>query len=204
MWLAFLQGVSFSSAPLLSFSPFKLFVLSSALREGWRKALPLSLTPLVADIPVILVIWLVVQQLPNWSLNVLRIIGGLFYIYLAIGLTRNSGRTVDAETVLEQAQPTFWQAITAIWITPGVYINWSVIGVPALIGYAEQSPATAIAFLAGFYLLWVSGLAVQIILMGQAGKLHENITRYVIYAASILLVGFAIYQAWLGITNLAG
>lgn len=202
MWLALLQGISFASAPLLSFGPFKIFVLSSAVRQGWRRALPLALTPLIADIPVIVLIWVIVRQLPDWSVNVLRILGGIFYIYLAVGLVRRANQPIEAEMVTKAPRRTFWQAITAIWITPQVYINWSVIGIPAVLGYSEASPWHAAAFLAGFYLLWVGGLAVQILVFAQVGKLHERATSYVMIAASILLVGFGIYQAWIGISSL--
>jgi threonine/homoserine/homoserine lactone efflux protein len=198
MWLALFQGVSFAMAPLLSFSPFKLFVFSSALRQGWRKSLPLALTPLIADIPIILLIWLILRQIPDAALHALRIAGGLFYIYLAVGLIRRANHPVDAQTVSNSPQRSFWQAITAIWITPQVYINWSVIGVPALLTYGDESPWNAVAFLIGFYVLWVVGLAAQIVIFGQAGKLNQTATRYVIIAASLLLVGFGVYQCWLG------
>src|SRR5574341_1836765 len=202
MWLALLEGVSFAMAPLLSISPFKLFVLSAALHQGWRKSLPLALTPLIADIPIILLIWLTLQQVPDVALDVLHIIGGLFYIYLAVGLIRRANRTVDVRTIADSPQRSFWQAITAIWITPQVYINWSEIGVPALLAYSEQSPWHETAFLAGFYALWVTGLAAQIIIFGQAGKLNQTATHYLAIAASLLLVGFGVCQCWLGVPAL--
>ncbi|MHC4229756.1 MAG: LysE family translocator [Planctomycetota bacterium] len=204
MWLALLQGISFATAPLLSVSPFKIFVLSSALDQGWRRALPLALSPLIADAPVIILLWVVLQQLPDWSVNILRMIGGLFYVYLAIGLIRNARKPIDSGSVVDAPRRSFWQAITAVWIGPKIYIDWSVIGVPALLAYADRSTWHAISFLIGFYALWIPGLALQIILFGQAGKFHERATTYVILAASLLLIGFAVYQFWTGAVNLFG
>jgi len=85
-----------------------------------------------------------------------------------------------------------------------VYINWSVIGVPALLGYAEQSVAHAVVFLIGFYLVWVGGLAVQIWLVGQADRVLDTRTVYLVYGGSTLLIGFGIYQILLGLSNLMG
>lgn len=203
MWVALLQGISFATAPLLSVGPFKIFVLSQALRQGWRRSLSLALVPLLADIPVIILIWLVLRQLPDWSVNTLRLAGGLFYVYLAYALVRSARQQVSEDVLASAPRRTFRQAITAIWVNPAVYINWSIIGVPALLGYAAQSSWHMGAFLLGFYLLWVGGLALQIILVGQAGKFGSQAnTHIIVVAAALFLVGFGIYQFWIGATNL--
>lgn len=203
MWVALLQGISFATAPLLAFSPFKIFVFSQALQQGWRRSLPLALVPLLADIPVVILIWLVLQQLPAWSLDALRITGGLFYIYLAYGIIRKARRQVKSEVLASTPRQTFGQAITAVWISPQVYLNWSIIGVPALLAYAAQSTWHMAGFLIGFYLLWVGGLALQIIGVGQAGKISSRTNTYIVAIAALLLIGFGFYQFWIGATNLS-
>lgn len=202
MWIALLQGISFASVPLFSFGPFKVYVLSQALRQGWRKSLSLALVPLLADIPVILLIWLVVRQLPDWSINTLRIIGGLFYVHLAYGLVRSARRQVSDEALARAPRRTFWQAITAVWISPGVYINWSIIGIPAVLRYAAQSNWHSFGFIIGFYFFWIGGLALQIMLAGRAGNISSRANTYIIIVAALVLVGFGIYQFWIGVTNL--
>jgi threonine/homoserine/homoserine lactone efflux protein len=92
MIVIFLHALSLATTPLLSFRPYKILVLSAALQHGWRRALPLALTPLVADIPVILLVWLVLRQLPEDAIRLLRISGGLFFIYLATVLFRSARR----------------------------------------------------------------------------------------------------------------
>ncbi len=92
--------------------------------------------------------------------------------------------------------------VAAIWISPQVYVNWTVIGVPALLGYATESVWRGAAFLFFFYLLWVGGLAVQISLFSQAGKVNERANTYLVMIGSLLLVGFGFYQISLGFTGL--
>jgi len=202
MWLALVHGASFATAPLLSLSPFKVFVLSSSLQKGWRHSLPLALAPLIADIPVIVLLWLILRQMPGEAVRMLRIVGGGFYVYLAIGLIRNSTRIVDSDAVRNTERRSFWQAITAIWVTPQVYINWSLIGIPALMAQADESVSNAAAFLLGFYFVWVGGLAVQITVMSQAGRLDPNITRLLMTAGGLILIGFGVYQVWIGARGL--
>ncbi len=202
MLLPLLQGISLAMVPLLSFGPFKVFVLSSAINQGWRRALPLSTVPLIADIPIIIIVWVILQQIPDWSVDGLRILGGLFYIYLAVRLYRTARVRLTREMLDVELKRSYWQAVLAVWITPAAWINWSVIGVPALLTYSAQGLIFAIAFLVGFYVFWVGGLAGQIWLVGQADRLFEARTVYIVYVGSLMLVGFGIYQIWLGIGNL--
>ncbi|MFZ0543905.1 MAG: LysE family transporter, partial [Candidatus Promineifilaceae bacterium] len=148
MIVIFLQALSLATIPLLSFGPFKIFVLSQSLQFGWRRSLPLALTPLVADIPVILLVWLALRQLPEDAINILRVTGGLFYFFLAYILFRNVRKRRISKKEIENA-PTrsFWQAATTIWISPQVYLNWTVIGVPALLDYSKVSFWHGLAFL---------------------------------------------------------
>lgn len=167
--------------------------------------MPLALTPLAADIPVILLVWSVLRQVPEQVIDVLRITGGLFFFYLAYVLFRNARqmRAVN-ERVANAPNRTFWQAVISIWISPQVYINWTAIGIPALLGYTEQALGRGIAFLVSFYLLWVGGLAAQIILFSQAGRINTQANNILIMFASLLLVGFGIYQIRLGAAGLMG
>jgi hypothetical protein len=59
-----------------------------------------------------------------------------------------------------------------------------------------------IAFLLFFHILWIGGLATQIILFSQAGKINAQANKYLIMIASLLLVGFGIFQIKLGVTEL--
>ncbi len=203
MIVIFLHALTFATPPLLGFGPFKIFVLSQAVQYGWRQTLPLALTPLVADIPVILLVWLALRQLPVEVIDILRISGGLFFLYLALVLFRNVRKMqISAEVIASAPSRTFWQAITAIWINPQVYINWTAIGIPALLSYTSESVLHGVAFLLLFYILWIGGLALQITLFSQAGKVNQQANSYLVAIGSLLLIGFGFYQIWLGTTGL--
>lgn len=204
MVLALLQGISFGMAPLLSIGPFKIFVLSQSLQRGWRNSLYLAFVPLIADIPVIIILWLLLQQLPKPAVNVLRVVGGGFYIYLAYRIVKNSTRDLRSEDLAQPPQRTFLQAITAVWVTPAVYINWSTIGIPAMLGYIEDSIWHMASFVLGFYILWIGGLAFQIFLVGRAGDVSKKVNTWLVYFAALLLVWFGIYQFWIGAATILG
>jgi threonine/homoserine/homoserine lactone efflux protein len=202
MLTALLQGISFGLAPLLSIGPFKIFVFSQALQRGWRRSIHLALVPLIADIPLILLLWLLIRALPPLSVDLLRLVGGGFYLYLAYRIVKGARREGGREALETAPRRTFLQAITAVWVTPAAYINWSTIGVPAILRYGEQSAGQLAAFLVGFYILWVGGLTLQIYVVGAAGNLNRRANLLLVYAAAALLVWFGVYQFWIGIQNL--
>ncbi len=204
MLLILLHALSFATAPLLSLaSPFKIFVFSQAMAHGWRRSLWLALTPLVADIPVALLVWLIVSQMPTAVLDILRILGGFFFFFLAYVIYGNARREgIDINKLSNMPQRSFWQAIITIWVSPQVYINWSTIGMPAMLQYAEQSFAAFLLFTIAFYIVWVGGLALEIVLFAQIGRLNPQANQIIFYCAALLLIGFGIYQIWLGATVL--
>jgi len=55
------------------------------LNHGWRSTLPVALTPLVGDGPIILLTLLVLSQMPLWLEQALQTAGGIFLFYLAYG-----------------------------------------------------------------------------------------------------------------------
>ena len=127
----------------------------------------------------------------------------MFFFYLAYVLFRNARRMQAVkERIASAPNRTFWQAVISIWISPQVYIGWTTIGIPALLGYTKEAIWRGFAFLGSFYLLWIGGLAVQIFLFSQAGKINLQANTILIMVASFLLVGFGIYQIWLGSTAL--
>jgi hypothetical protein len=54
----------------------------------------------------------------------------------------------------------------------------------------------------GFYTIWVAGLALEIVLFAQIGRLNPQANRLIFYLAALLLIGFGLYQIWLGATAL--
>jgi hypothetical protein len=50
---------------------------------------------------------------------------------------------------------------------------------------------------------WIGGLAIQIIFFGgPAGKISQQANQYIVMMPTALLVGFGIYQIWVGAYNL--
>lgn len=198
----FLQGAALAFSAAVMPGPFQAYLLSRALKQGWKRTLPAALAPLATDGPIVAIVLVVLTQMPPWILGVLRIAGGVFILYLTKGIVTN---LCMAEPPLkpseDAARQTFIQAVVMIFLNPSPYIWWSVIGGPIVLLGWKQSPSMGIGFLVGFYGVFLCLLATLIILFSSAGRLNHRVNRVLSIIAAMALVGFGLYQIMAGIRD---
>lgn len=59
-----LQGLSLGLSAMASPGPFQAFIISRTIHNGWQRALPAVLAPLISDGPIIALMVLVLTQMP--------------------------------------------------------------------------------------------------------------------------------------------
>ena len=203
MFLYFLQGATLGLSASVSPGPFQAYLLAQTLNNGWRRTLPITLAPLVSDVPIVTFILLVLTQTPAWFLSILQIVGGLFLLYLAWG-TYTSLRTELTPTPQLSAEPfqrSFLTGMLMNALSPGPYVFWSVLAGPIVVAAWEQSIAWGISFVLGFYCLLIGGFALFVILFATAARLGPKVSYglRVVSAAALLL--FGLYQLWTGVSG---
>jgi len=192
------QGLSYGLAAAAQPGPFQTFVLAQTLRHGWRRALPISLAPLITDGPIIALMLLVLSQLPAWMERVLLVGGGLFVLYLAWGAYR-SWRDYQ-ETDLEDlsAPPGLLKAALVNALSPGPYIFWGTVTGPLLVTGWREEPSYAVGLLAGFYAAMIGTLLALIVVVGTTRRLGARLNRALLGISAVVLAGFGLYQLWKG------
>ena len=186
------------------------FYISQAFALGWRRTVLAALAPVISDGPIIAFVLLVLTHLPAWVLSLIQIAGGLFILYLGIGAGRALWQKWQAEEGTAAATPsTFtssWQvlgkAITMNLLNPNPYIVWGTILGPRFLQAWATSPAQAIALLLGFYLTFIIGLGLFIILFGKTGQISPRINRFLSVLSVIALLLFGLYQLVTGLLTL--
>lgn len=68
-------GLSATSIP----GPLQAYLLNITLNYGWRRGLLIILSPLLTDGPIIFLTVFVLQQIPEWAIQVIRVGGGFYY-----------------------------------------------------------------------------------------------------------------------------
>ena len=197
-----LQGLGYGFSAATQPGPYQTFVISHALRRGWRRALPVSLAPLISDGPIIALMVLVLSQVPPWLIQVLHIAGGLFVLYLAWGAYRSWREDAAASVETASDQQGLLKAAATNALSPGPYIFWGTVTGPILVAGWRERPANGIGLLLGFYVAMVGTLAGLIVVFGTARQLGPKIARALLGISAIALAAFGIYQLWLGVSGI--
>ena len=197
-----LQGIGYGFAAAVQPGPFQTYLISQALLKGWKNTLLAALAPLVSDGPIIALCLLVLNQVPKSLERYLYIASGLFILYLAYNSYR-SWKNFD--TTLSQgdtgSQQSIVQAALMNVLSPGPYIFWSLVTGPILIRGWRESALYGISFMLGFYATMILSLCAVIILFGSARQLGSTVSRNLLAISAIALLGFGLYQLWLGIAG---
>ena len=198
-----LQGLTLGLSASATPGALQFFLISRAMTDGWRRALPAAAAPIGSDIIIGPLVLLVLTRLPQVALNVIQVVGALVILFLAWGAYRawRSGQIVDREKAAhsEAAHQSFLQATAVSFLNPNPYISWSTIMGPIVLRAWADTPVFAVAFIVGFYVAMVGLNATIIILFGRAGDLGPKVARTVLGIAALALALLGLYQLWMGI-----
>jgi threonine/homoserine/homoserine lactone efflux protein len=199
MLLFFLRGLPFGLTAAVMPGPYQLFLFSEAAKHGWRKTWPLAFVPLLSDGPVILIVFAILSQVPEWFLTALKIVGGLFILYLAYGAFKASSQTL----MLEGTKPTqgLLKGVAMNFFNPNPWIFWSLTGVPILLEGWRQAANHGVSFIFGFYTAMIPTLFALVVIFAVAAHLGPKVNQTLQKIAALALAGFGIYQLVQGITE---
>lgn len=205
MWMYLLQGIGFGLAAASQPGPFQAYLIAQSIGRGWRQTLPFALAPLCSDGPIIAFCLLVLSQVPTWMEQVLNGLSGLFILYLAWGTFRVFRKPQTSDGPEPGSERPMAQAVMMNMLSPGPYIFWTLVTGPILVSGWRQGPADGFAFLGGFYLTLVSGLAAIIVVFGLAARYGERVKHGMLGLSALALAVFGFYQlsrAFNGVTAL--
>jgi threonine/homoserine/homoserine lactone efflux protein len=190
-----LIGSGFAFAAAIQPGPLQAFLLSSVAQRGWKRTLPASFSPLLSDGPIVLLVLLVLNRIPETMSLVLQATGGLFLVYLAGASYRQWRRGTATSPDGDGSAPrTLVQAATVNILNPNPYLAWSLVLGPAVLAAWQKSPANALVLIAAFYATMVTALAGTILLFGTTRFLGPGGRRTLNLVSAVLLAGLGVYQ----------
>jgi threonine/homoserine/homoserine lactone efflux protein len=196
------QGLILGGTAAAQPGPLLAYLLSQTLNNGWKRTLPAAFAPLISDGPIVLLVILVLTHTPEWSLQLLRITGGLFLLYLAYGAYKSyrSAETATRQSVQSRHTGLLNAALMNL-LSPNPYIFWATIAGPIVIAGWQRSPRTGLSFVLGFYFTLIGGFMAFITLFAITKRLDARLTRILSALSALALLIFAIYQLWLGVSQ---
>jgi threonine/homoserine/homoserine lactone efflux protein len=185
--------------------PYQTYLVSQALRHGWRRTLPAALAPLLSDAPIILLVLLVLSRVPRWLELSLRCAGGVFLLWLAwrafegwrrYRLASGEGATSGARGLLAAAAVNL--------LNPNPWLGWSLVMGPLLLAAWRVRAADGVAFLVAFYGTMVAASAGVVLLFAGAERFGARVARGLVAVSAAGLACFAGWQLWWGVAGLLG
>jgi threonine/homoserine/homoserine lactone efflux protein len=197
--LYLLQGITFGFAAAVQPGPFQAYLITKTLQNGWRRALPLVFVPLFTDLPIIALVVLVLQRIPDAGITVLRLVGGAYLLFLAYGSMRGALTSAFAEeTAGATVSASFVRAVLVNFLNPNPYLFWALITGPILMAGWRLSPVNGIGMLAGFYLVMLLVMAAILLAFGWVGRWNPFVRRILIGLSALGLAAFGAYQLTVG------
>jgi len=195
-----LKAISIGFSAGVTPGPLQAVFLSLAMKGGWKKALPAAFAPIVSDGPVMLLVLLVLNNLPDQFLLTLQIAGAIFLLYLAwdaFKAFRNYQAIEEIQTI--SGWGTLLKATLMNILGPGPWLFWSLINGPNLLQAWEIAPWWGILYISSFYGVFILTNIALIVLFSSMRKMGEKVRRVLLLLSAILLVGFAVYSFLQGI-----
>ncbi len=191
-----LQGASIGFTAAVAPGPFLAYLCSETLARGWRQTFSLMFSPLISDLPIILITVFILGQLPPEALRVIQVVGGAFVLWLAWGMARSlrAGSALNLTTrTVAPRQYMLLHGAALNFFSPGAWLFWSTVNGPILVNAWRDSPPTAAAFLLGFYAVLVVGLGAWISVFNQARRFNERTVRGLMWASVVIMVAFGAF-----------
>jgi threonine/homoserine/homoserine lactone efflux protein len=133
-------------------------------------------------------------------LRIVKIVGGLFILYLAKGAYDNFRRSEDEEEKIESSnQNSLVKATLTNLLSPNPYIFWSIAAGPILLAGWRSSTFHGIGFLLGFYGAFIITTSLLVILFANGRRFGGRFTRSLRGLAAIALLIFGLIQLWTGL-----
>lgn len=208
------QGLSLGLTAAIAPGAFQSYLFAQTLMRGWRYGLPVALSPLLSDPPIVLTILLLLNRLPSYFLGGISLMGGGFVFYLTWGFWKQWKRSVRAlpeEELLEEAHASNplintangnWSALRrgALMnlLSPGVYTFWTLVLGPLVLQAFHRSMASGVFFLLGFYSAFIGALILLVGLFHEARRLGWRVVRSLRLLSLIILTIFGMLLLWQG------
>ena len=184
-----LLGLSAGLAP----GPLLALVLSESLRHGIRSGVMVALSPLITDLPIILLSLFLLSRLSDSHvvLGIVSLLGGV--VILRMGWSNLNPRP-EVLVTREQGRGSLWKGVLANTFNPHPYLFWLSVGAPIMYKALEQSQATLAAFVGCFYVALVGSKVVLAVVVGRSRRfLNSAVYVWILRLLGLLLCILALF-----------
>ncbi len=193
-------GITYGFIAAVQPGPLQTYIISKTLNNGWKSTLPASVAPIISDIPIFILVIFLLNTLPTNFILILKICGGIFFLFLGYKTYLSWKNFVFKETNNESSRrETLLSAVSVNLLNPNPYLGWSLIMGPLFLEGWNAAPINSILLVVGFYTTMAIFLVITILLFAYARKFGPKVSKILLGLSSIALFAFGFYQLWMGL-----
>lgn len=176
--IGLLLGLSAGISP----GPLLTLVIAETLRYGLGAGIRVAITPIITDLPIILLTLLILSRLANyeWLLGVISLVGGIVLLIMGYDCLMARGVVPGGEAARANS---LIKGILANLLNPHPYLFWFGVGAPLMTQALRQNTAALIGFIVGFYLLLVGSKVILAVMVARSaafisGRIYLHVMRF--------------------------
>ncbi len=165
----------------ISPGPLLTLVIAETLRYGVGAGIRVAITPIITDLPIILLTLLLLTRLADyaWLLGLISLSGGVVLLIMGLDCLKVEGAMPEGGAVPANS---LIKGILANLLNHHPYLFWFSIGAPLMTQALRQSTAALLGFIAGFYLLLVGSKVILAVMVARSaaimsGKVYSYVMR---------------------------
>ena len=189
-----LLGLSLGLGAGLAPGPLLALVIRSSLERGFAAGARVAVSPLLTDLPVIVVAVVLAARLPMTVLGALGIGGGAFVLWLGVKALREQAPPAAQAADTASPHTDLRRGALTNLLSPHPWVFWITVGAPVLVGGGIGGAAL---FLGAFYLMligtkvamaWIIATGRSRLIQGRGYAAALRVSGLLLAAAGILLI----------------
>ena len=171
----------------ISPGPLLTLVIAETLRYGVGAGIRVAITPLITDLPIILLTLLLLTRLVDheWLLGMVSLVGGVVLLIMGLDCLKVEGAVTEGGAVVANS---LIKGILANLLNPHPYLFWFSIGAPLMTQALRQGTVALAAFIVGFYLLLVGSKVILAVMVARsAAFMSGKVYSYVMRSLGVML-----------------
>ncbi len=190
--VAFALGLTAGISP----GPLSFLTVSETITKGKKAGFQVALSPLITDIPIICLSFILLSYLQNFHrlIGIISITGSFFILYLAYDavFTKKVKPPDSLEKVRNIRYNSLFKGMTANFLNPHPYLFWLMVGIPYLSKARNIGVWAMTVFILIFYSCLIGAKIFLVLIVEKTRNFLEGKAyRILMIVLGLILVIFA-------------
>lgn len=202
IWQYISAGIILGLTSGISPGPLLTLVLNQTIRHNKTEGIKVALSPLITDLPIILITVLILGRLARFDmfLAVISFAGAIFLAYLGIESLRTRELSIRLQT---SDSGSLKKGIIANFLNPSPYLFWATVGTPLMLKAYKTDLLTSILFMMSFYVFLIGSKVVVAFLVDRTKQfMNQKFYFILMRTLGIVLIIFSLIFLYEGLKYL--